>query len=85
MRRDIEIEDVAHLIPYLLDARIAEFQNVSAILADEVIVLFVFKRLIKERNIFSKMMFHNQVAVQQQFYGVVDSGAAYPVFLALHL
>ena len=84
MGGDIKLKYIAHLISYLLNAGVAELHDGSAILADEVIVLFVFVCFFKQRDIFSEMMLYHQVAVEQKFNGIVNGGSAHAVFFAKH-
>jgi hypothetical protein len=69
----------------LLDTRIAKFKYALAIRADEMIVLFVFEGFLELGQVFTKLVFRNEVAIQKQFDGVVQGGTAHPVFFVLHV
>lgn len=55
----------------LLYPRITEFDDIPRIHIDEVIVLHALIGLLKLCNVFPELMFDDQVAIEQQFNGVV--------------
>jgi hypothetical protein len=83
--RDGEIKNFAGHFLDLLDSRITELKHTFAICADKVIVLLEFKGFFELGYIFSELMLGNQVAIQEQFDGVVKCCPADPVFLVLHV
>ncbi len=61
---DAEIKDITCHFLDLLDPRITEFEYFFAILADQVIVLFVFMGFFELSQILSELMLGNKVAIQ---------------------
>ena len=82
---DVELKDFAGHFLDLLNARIAKFKNAFTIRADQMIVLLVFKCFFELRQIFTKLMLGNEVAIQKQFDGIVQRGPAHPVFFVFHV
>lgn len=65
MRRDFKIEEFFRCLFYLLNARIAEFKNFIAILANEMVVLFVGVSSFKLRLVAAELVASHQPAFQQ--------------------
>jgi len=82
---DAEVQNVSGHILYLLYARVAEFENLPAVLADKVVVLRILVRTFKMGNVLTELMLRYQFAVEQQLYRVVQGGPAHAVVLLLHL
>lgn len=80
----VEIIDLAGGLNDLLDPGIAEFNHIARFHIDQVIMLHAVVGLFKLRNIFSELVFDHQVAIQQQFDGVVQGGPTDPVIFILH-
>jgi len=69
----------------LLYTGIAEFKNLFCLSANHVIVLTISVGLFIKRKVFSKLMFFDQVTIQQEIKGVVNGRAAHPVIFVLHI
>ena len=85
MMRDIEVEQLLGCVLDLLNAWITELEHLSAIFADEVIVLREIVRWFEVRNILPELMLGNKLAVEQQIHRVVKRSAAYTIVLVFHL
>jgi len=83
MTRNFETKYLGYHVPDALNPRIAEFKQMIALLANEVIVLpeavtaFVLGLLV------SKLVANNQIAINQQFQRIVDRGPGNCPFLPL--
>lgn len=81
----VEFKEVAGHLLYLLQARIAKFKNVLAILADEVVVLPVHIGFLVHGLVLTELMLGDQFAVEQHINGIVKRGATHLVLLAFHV
>ena len=79
---DLDIKNLFYRFFDRLDPWIAEFDH-FAIFQDHVIVLPVKIGLFVMCLIFPKLMFANQAALQQQFYGIVERRATNAIFFIL--
>ena len=66
-------------------ARVAKFHDLFCLNVDEMVVLAEFVRALVLRAVVPKLVLDDQSAVQQQFDGVVQRGAADAVFVVFHL
>lgn len=81
---DFKTEMLGNRIFNQLNARIAEFVNLSRFNINHVIVLLVAVRLFELRHILTELMLAYQVTRQQQLNGVVQRGSTYAVVLIFH-
>ena len=79
-----EVVEFARRLDNLLDPWVAELDDITRIHIYQVVVLHATVCLFELGNVFAKLMFYHQTAVQQQFNGIVKCGPAYPVVLILH-
>jgi hypothetical protein len=61
----IEFKDLTHCALYLLDTRIAEFENMFAVLTNQMIMLAKGMGPFITRKIFSELMSCDKLTVQQ--------------------
>lgn len=85
MRRNRKIQNISHHTLYLLNTRITEFEYMITVPADEVIVLTEGIGFFKAGNVLAKLMAGDQVAVEEEFDGVVDRRTTHAVALRLHV
>ena len=64
MMRGSEVVQFAGCFDYFLNTGITKFYHITCFDINEVIVLNALVRFLKLGNIFSKLMFHNQVTIQ---------------------
>src|SRR5690606_8747553 len=76
MMLDIELQEVADHGLDLVDARIAKLDHLAALYANNVIVLLITIRFFKLGHVFTKLVFGDQVARNEQFQRVVDGSPA---------
>lgn len=76
MPADAKLIDLADQVPHRLEAGVAEFQHLVAILTDEVVVLPVTVGPLVLGVFPTKLMAHNEIALDQQLEGVVDGSPA---------
>jgi hypothetical protein len=69
----------------LLNSRVAKLHHLSAVGADDMVVLFVAVRLLKLGQVLPELMFFHQIAVYQQFECVVNGSTAHPVIPVFHV
>ena len=69
----------------LLDAWVAKFEDFTGVGQDDVIVLHDSVALFVLRYFLTELVLTNQVAIDEEFYGVVKGGAAHAGFVRLHL
>ena len=69
----------------LLDARVAKFEDFTGVGQDDVVVLHDPVALFVLRYLFTELVLSNQVAIDQEFDGVVEGGATHAGFVRLHL
>lgn len=67
-----------------INPRVAEFNDIARLQVNQVVVLHAVISLFELRYILTELVFHHQVAVQQQFNGVVERRPADPVVLVFH-
>lgn len=87
IQRVIVYFDVENFFDGLLDglnSRIAELEHFTGIGHDDVIVLFVEIRFFVVGLILAELVFADQLAIEQQFDGVVKCGAAYAIIFVFH-
>lgn len=85
MTGDAKVEQFFRHALNLVHAWIAEFKHFVAIGTNEMVVLLVLIRLLELCLVFPELMTRNQIASEQQFYGIVKSSAAYTVLFILHV
>lgn len=68
-----------------LNTRITKLENITGCKIYKMIMLFEFVRLLKLSAIILELMLNNQIAIEQQFHGIVKSCPAHPVFVVFHL
>jgi hypothetical protein len=83
--RDRKVQDIADHRLDLLDARIAEFKDVIAVAADEVVVLAEGIGLLETTRVFSELVALDEFAIHQQFQRIVNGRAGNPVSLIFHM
>lgn len=84
MVRGFEIVQFTGRFYDLLNAWVTEFQYLSGIKIYQVIMLHAPVCPLKLGNVLAELVFDHQVAIQQQFNGIVQSGPADAVILILH-
>ena len=84
MITNVKVHQVGDGILNLLDAGVTKFDNLPAILTNQVIMLFALIGFFKLGDVLPKLMFDHQVAFQQQFNGIVQGSATDPVVFILH-
>jgi len=84
MLNDREIQIFGCIVEYYLNAWIAKLYHLSAIGTNQMIMLFGFKSFFKLGNVFPKLVFNDQFAIEQQINGVVKCGTTDPVVLIFH-
>lgn len=62
--RDLEFKLFGHRVLYLLDTRVAEFNEFSALCTDQVVVLLAFVCALEVRHIFTELMLDNQATIE---------------------
>jgi len=82
---DIKFQQFAHGVFDLLNARVAKLEHFAAVLADEMVVLFVAMRFLVERQIFAELVPFHQITTHQEVEGVVHRGPAYAATLSFHV
>lgn len=82
---DAELQDVTGHFLNLLYTGVAEFKDTFTVYADQVVMLLVFESFFELGQVFAELVFGNQVAIQQEFNGIVERSPAYPVTLVLHM
>ena len=82
---DFEFQEFANHTLDLVNAWIAEFDHLTALDTDNMVVLFVSVRLLKLGHVFAELVFGHQIAGNQQFQCIVYRGPAYPVFFVFHV
>ena len=81
---DIESKKFFRRFFYLLNAWIAEFENFVAILANQMIVLFVSICAFELRLVAAELVFGNESAFEQKLNRIVQSSAADTVLFIFH-
>lgn len=81
MPADAKLVDLTDHVPHRLKPRIAEFKDLLAVLADEVVVLPVAPGPLIFGVFPAELMAHNQVALDEKLQGVVHGGPADRDFL----
>lgn len=67
-----------------LDALVVKLHHLAVVEADKVVVFLEFERPLKLCAVVAKLVFGYQVAIQQQFDGIVKGGPANAVFIVFH-
>lgn len=62
---DMEFEQFAHHVFYLLDTWVAKFQYAATVHADQMVVLFIAVGFFVLCQVFAKLVFFDQVAIDQ--------------------
>lgn len=81
---DFDIENFLNRLFDRLDARIAKFDDFARIGHDDMVVVFIEIRFLVMRLVVPKLVLAHERAIEQQFNGVVQSGAAHAVVLVFH-
>ena len=81
---NIKMKNLLGSLLNVLNPRIAEFNDLMTIRADQMVMLLVTIRFLILRQVLSKLMLTHQIALHQQIKGVVHRGPADPVVLVLH-
>lgn len=82
--RDMDFEEIFNVVPDRFNMGIIEFQDISRIIIDEVVVLLNQRGFLKLGVIRPKLVLGNEPAIKQQFNGVVECCPADPVFMIFH-
>jgi hypothetical protein len=69
----------------VLNPRIAEFDYFMTLRANKMIVLLVSVGLLILSEIFTKLVFAYQIALNQQIQRIINCGPAHPVILVFHV
>lgn len=85
MMCNIETENITHHRLNLLNSRVAEFKNSFTVRANQMVVLLVEIGLLKLREVFTELVFCNQITGKQMFDSIVNSGTADPVLFVFHV
>jgi len=82
--RGLEIVQLTGRFYDLLDAGVTEFQYMPGIEIDQVIMLHAPVSFFKLGNVLAELVFDHQVAIEQQFNGIVQGSPADAVIFILH-
>lgn len=82
---DFELQNIPHHVLDLLNARITEFNDLSTIQADQVVVLLVPVAPFVLRLVPAELVFADQVTVDQELEGIIHRRPADPVVVVLHM
>src|SRR5690606_366605 len=82
---DIKIQELSDHGLNLMYAGITKFDNLAALNADHMVVLFKSVRLFKLRHVLSELVLFDQIAGNKKLKRVVDGGPANTVFFVLHV
>lgn len=85
MVRNIETKNVSHHGLDLLHPGITELEHLTAVLANEVVVLLVGIRLFEQGHVLAELMPCDQVTGEQVLDRVVDGGPAHLRLFLLHV
>lgn len=85
MMGDLKLEQIAHHIFDLLNTGVTKLKYFSTINADQVVMLFVPVGFFVLCQVFTKLVLFNQIAIYQQFQGIVNGSSANAVILVLHM
>lgn len=81
----LETKEATHRVLDLLDAGITKFGDLSTLKTDEVIVLFVPVGFFVLGEIFTKLVFGDKIAADQELKRIVNRGPADSVVALLHM
>ena len=71
-------------VNYFMNSGIAELYYFTCFNIDQMIVLAALVCSFELGNILSKLMFNNEITIQEQFNSIIKSGSAHPVIFILH-
>ena len=80
----LNVEEVLHRFLDFLHPGVAKFKDLSIFDRNKMIMLFELERPFKLGTIIPELMFGHQVAIKQQFYGIVKGSPAYTILVVLH-
>ena len=79
-----EVVEFASSLDNLFNPGIAELDHIAGIHFNQVVVLHAPVGLFELCNVLSELMLYHQAAIEEQLYGIVESGPADPVVFVLH-
>ncbi len=85
MRGNSNSQQFFNRILNFLQTGITKLKNAAILDVDKVVVLFEFKGTLILGAVVAKLVLGYQVAILEQFYGVIESSTANPVLVVLHL
>jgi hypothetical protein len=81
---DVDVENFLNGFFDRLDARVAKLNHLARIGHDDVVVVFVKIRFLVMRLVLTKLVLADKRAIEQQFNGVVQCGAAHAIVFVFH-
>ncbi len=84
MVHDVEFQHVANHVLDILNPWVTELHHLVAIRTDEVVVLTVTVRFLVLGQVTAKLVFGNQIAVDQYIERIINRSSAYAIILVFH-
>ena len=85
MMFNVKLEQIAHHTLYLPYPGITKLNHLTAINADNMIMLSVAVGFFELRHVFSELMPGHKIAGQQKLKGIVYGCTAHPIFFIFHV